>query len=164
MNIKSMCHRSTRDKFTRNGQSGVALLEALIAILIFSLGILTIVGIQATSIRLTGDAQLRTRASLLAERLIAQMWVHGGNIAGLKTDFQAGGAAYTAWLAEVKRKDTGLPGVVAADEEGAGSTLPTVTVGDDGQVVVTLFWKTPALSAADPARQHIVTTNIVRNN
>ena len=92
------------------------------------------------------------------------MWVHGGNIAGLKTAFQTGGTAYAAWLAEVKGNDTGLPGVVAADEEGAGSTLPTVTVSDDGQVVVTLFWKTPSMSSTDPARQHIVTTQIVRNN
>ena len=163
MNIKSMCHRSTRDKFTRNGQSGVALLEALIAILIFSLGILTIVGIQATSIRLTGDAQLRTRASLLAERLIGQMWVHGGDITGLKTDFEKGGSAYTAWLAEVKGNVAGLPGVTGTDA-GSASNWPTVTVGNDGQVVVTLFWKTPSMSADEPARQHIVTTNIVRNN
>ena len=163
MNIKPKSHRFSRGTFKRTGQSGVALLEALIAILIFSLGILTIVAIQATSIRLTGDAQLRTRASLLAERLIGQMWVHGGNIAGLKTDFQAGGSAYNTWLAEVKGNDIGLPGVTGTDASSA-SNWPTVTVDDAGLVVVTLFWKTPSMSSSDPARQHIVTTQIVRNN
>ena len=163
MNIKPKSHRFSRGTFKRTGQSGVALLEALIAILIFSLGILTIVAIQATSIRLTGDAQLRTRASLLAERLIGQMWVHGGDIAGLKTDFEAGGSAYTAWLAEVKGNVAGLPGVTGTDASSA-SNWPTVTVDDAGLVVVTLFWKTPSMSSSDPARQHIVTTQIVRNN
>lgn len=165
MNIKSIHHRSSRRQFKRTSQSGVALLEALIAVLIFSLGILTIVAIQATSIRLTGDAQLRTRASLLAERLIGQMWVYGGNAAGLKTAFQTGGSEYAEWLTEVEAmNDAGLPGVVGADDEGAGSTLPTVTVTDDGQVVVTLFWKTPSMSASEAPRQHVVTTQIVRNN
>ena len=163
MSTRTITRRPFRHSPTRVGQSGVALLETLIAILIFSLGILTIVGIQATSIRLTGDAQLRTRASLLAERLIGQMWVHGGDIAGLKTDFEAGGSAYTAWLAEVKGNVAGLPGVTGTDA-GSASNWPTVSVGNDGQVVVTLFWKTPSMSADEPARQHIVTTNIVRNN
>lgn len=34
-------------------QQGVALLEALIAVLIFSIGILAVIGLQATSVRLT---------------------------------------------------------------------------------------------------------------
>jgi type IV pilus assembly protein PilV len=54
------------------------LLEALIAILIFSLGILSLVALQATSIQLTSDAKYRTDATLLANRLIGQMWVSGG--------------------------------------------------------------------------------------
>ncbi|MBL8367702.1 MAG: hypothetical protein JNM54_07255, partial [Candidatus Accumulibacter sp.] len=43
-------------------QAGVMLLEALIAILVFSLGILSLVALQATSIKLTGDAKYRTDA------------------------------------------------------------------------------------------------------
>ena len=176
MNIKPKYHRFSRGTFKRTGQSGVALLEALIAILIFSLGILTIVAIQATSIRLTGDAQLRTRASLLAERLIGQMWVYGGTAAELKTAFQTGGSVYNKWLLEVQGKykvgeelkdltdkGVGLPGVTGTDASSA-SNWPTVTVDDAGLVVVTLFWKTPSMSSSDPARQHIVTTQIVRNN
>ena len=47
------------------GQSGVMLLEALIAILIFSLGILSLVALQATAVQLTSDAKYRTDATLL---------------------------------------------------------------------------------------------------
>ena len=145
----------------RTGQSGVVLLEALIAILIFSLGILTIVGIQATSIRMAGDAQLRTKATLLANRLVGQMWVQGGTIAALKTAYETGGSAYNTWLADVSAQD-GLPGVVE-EAESVVSTLPTVTVSDTGEVVVTLFWRTPSMRKDEPGHQHIVTTQISRN-
>jgi Tfp pilus assembly protein PilV len=72
------------------GQSGVMLLEALIAILIFSLGILSLVALQATAIQLTGDAKYRTDATLLANRLIGQMWVSND-----LTAFATGGALTT---------------------------------------------------------------------
>ena len=145
----------------RAGQSGVVLLEALIAILIFSLGILTIVGIQATSIRMAGDAQLRTKATLLANRLVGEMWVQGGTIAALKTAYETGGSAYNAWLADVSAQN-GLPGVVAAGDDVV-STLPTVTVSNEGEVVVTLFWRTPSMRTDEPGHQHIVITQISRN-
>jgi type IV pilus assembly protein PilV len=67
------------------------LLEALIGILIFSLGILSLVALQATSIQLTSDAKYRTDASLLANRLIGQMWASGLAPDALETAFENGG-------------------------------------------------------------------------
>lgn len=147
-------------------QSGVMLLEALIAILIFSLGILTVIALQATSIKLTSDAKYRTDATLLANRLIGQMWVSGGDLAALKTNFQTGGTAYNAWLADVSGIE-GLPGVVAAGT-GIVSTLPLVTVDDTagataGQVVITMRWRTPEMPASEAGHRHIVVSQIVRN-
>jgi len=149
-------------------QSGIMLLEALIAILIFSLGILTVVALQATSIKLTGDAKYRTNATLLANRLIGQMWVSSGTLATLKSDFETGGSAYNAWLADVQGPD-GLPGVVAASS-GVTSTLPTVTVDSTagvtaGQVTITLFWRTPEMPLNDASlrHRHIVISQIVKN-
>jgi type IV pilus assembly protein PilV len=55
-------------------QSGAYLLEALIGILIFSLGILGIVGLQAMSLKNTSDASLRAEAVFAANQLIGQMW------------------------------------------------------------------------------------------
>ena len=52
-----------------NKQSGVMLLEALIAILIFSLGVLGIVGMQASAVKASRDAKYRADAGLLAARL-----------------------------------------------------------------------------------------------
>jgi type IV pilus assembly protein PilV len=56
-------------------QRGVMILEAMIAILIFSLGILALMALQAAAIRLSGDAKGRTDAAFLADRLIGEMWL-----------------------------------------------------------------------------------------
>ena len=50
------------------------LLEALISILIFSIGILGIVGLQANSIKMSSDAKYRSDASLLANQYLGSMW------------------------------------------------------------------------------------------
>ena len=55
-------------------QSGAYLLEALIGILIFSLGVLGIVGLQAASLRASSDAGLRAEAVFAANQYIGQMW------------------------------------------------------------------------------------------
>jgi type IV pilus assembly protein PilV len=55
-------------------QAGAYLLEALVGILIFSLGILGIVGLQAASLRNTSDASLRAEAVFAANELIGRMW------------------------------------------------------------------------------------------
>jgi type IV pilus assembly protein PilV len=66
------------------------LLEALIAILIFSVGILGIVGMQASTIKASRDAKFRADAGLLANELIGQMWVGNRDGATLQTNFQGG--------------------------------------------------------------------------
>jgi type IV pilus assembly protein PilV len=149
------------------GQSGVMLLETLIAILIFSLGILAVIGIQATSIRMAADAQLRSKAALLADQLIGEMWASGGSISELATNFQTGGDAYLAWRDDHVMSAGGLPGI---DLEG--DTTPTVSVTPGGvldgesrnaRVIVTLFWRTHAMTADEPPHRHIVASHISRN-
>lgn len=62
-------------------QQGSVLLEALIAVLIFSLGILALVGLQAAMIKNTGAAKYRTDASYIAQKRIGEMWADPGNLA-----------------------------------------------------------------------------------
>jgi type IV pilus assembly protein PilV len=62
-------------------QHGVILIEVLVAILIFSVGVLAIVGLQATMIKNTADAQYRSEASYIAQARIGQMWSDPGNLA-----------------------------------------------------------------------------------
>ncbi len=65
---------------TPASQHGVVLLEALIAILIFSLGVLGIVGLQAAMIKSTSESKYRADASFIAQQRIGQMWVEGVNL------------------------------------------------------------------------------------
>ena len=62
-------------------QQGVMLLEALIAILIFSIGILAIVGMQATAVRTVTESRSRAEAALYANQLLGQIWTDAINAA-----------------------------------------------------------------------------------
>lgn len=134
-------------------QSGSMLLEGLIAILIFSMGILAIVGLQAAAIKSSNDAMFRTSASLLANELIGKMWVSDRTTANtLQTNFSSpSGAAYTAWLANVQAT---LPGVTA------NTNLPTVGFGAGNTVTITLWWKLPSEPAAMAAHTYVATAQI----
>ena len=90
-------------------QSGVMLLEALIGILIFSLGILSLVGMQTIAIRATTDARDRTEASSLATEIIGDMWLDRANLAGYAYDGSGTPpAALDPWVTQVEGL---LPGV-----------------------------------------------------
>jgi type IV pilus assembly protein PilV len=131
-----------------HNQGGSMLLEALIAILIFSMGILAIVGMQAASVKQASDAKYRTDANILANQLIGQMWVSNRTAATLQANFATGGAGYQAWLG-----DANTPGTVAATLPGVDANPPTVTVvlvpGNNpptttsSQVTIRVFWMQP---------------------
>lgn len=61
-------------------EQGVVLLESLIAILVFSLGVLGIVGLQAAMIKNTSESKYRSEASYIAQQRIGQMWADPGNL------------------------------------------------------------------------------------
>lgn len=71
-----------RTKYTlaNRAQKGIVLLEALIAILIFSMGILAIVGLQAAMVKNTTDSKFRADASYIAQQQLARMWADPANI------------------------------------------------------------------------------------
>ena len=52
-------------KFTKSAR-GFTLLETMIALVIFSIGLLGLAGLQATSIKFNQSAYLRTQATFLA--------------------------------------------------------------------------------------------------
>jgi type IV pilus assembly protein PilV len=125
-------------------QQGSMLLEALIAILIFSMGVLAIVGLQATSIKLAADAKYRSDASLLANQLLGQMWASNRTATVLQTNFASpSGALYTAWANSVQ---SAVPGAT-------GANMPVVTVDTTaganlGKVQITISWQGPSEATA----------------
>lgn len=102
-------------------QQGVVLLESLIAILIFSLGVLGIVGLQAAMIKSTSDAKFRSEASYIAQQRIGAMWADPGNL--------------TAYL-----EDPATPTDISALLPNGKRTVVQTAIG---QFVVTVTWQQP---------------------
>jgi type IV pilus assembly protein PilV len=65
----------------KSSQQGMMLLEALIALVVFSFGILALVGLQAAMLKNTGSSKFRSDASYIAQKLVGQMWADSGNLA-----------------------------------------------------------------------------------
>ena len=129
-----MAHRSYQ-------QQGVVLLEALIGILIFSLGILALVAMQAISVSTVSNARYRTEAAFLANEIIAAAWVdRGANYANLATYAVSSGTATNpntqAWVAKVNAL---LPGTAALPPDIA---IATPAAGGR-QMTVTIRWRAP---------------------
>ena len=132
-------------------QSGMLLLEGLIAILIFTIGVLGVVGLQATVVKQVTDAKFRTDANMLANELLGSMWVSDRTPLALQTQFNTGGAAYSNWLTKVTDAHT-LPGIAAHP--------PTVAVSDEGIVTITIRWLAPSEVAGTTAHRHVVIAQI----
>lgn len=76
-----------------HAQSGIVLLEGLIAILIFTIGIIGLMGLQAAMLRNTTEARYRIEAGNLAQQRLAQIWTtaeaNRGNLSEEDTDIAA---------------------------------------------------------------------------
>ncbi len=70
---------------SRSGQRGIALVEALVAILIFAFGIVGLVGMQAAMTRAQGTAKSRADASYLASLVLGKMWADRANLSQYST-------------------------------------------------------------------------------
>jgi type IV pilus assembly protein PilV len=130
-------------------QQGSMLLEALISILIFSMGILAIVGLQANSIKMSSDAKYRSDASMLANQYVALMWADVASaVIPANTPFNnsqfvnfasPSGANFTPWLntiqanlpnatATVLPVTTLNPGIAVAGAQQSTSTAVTIQI------------------------------------
>jgi type IV pilus assembly protein PilV len=101
-------------KFSK--QQGAVLLEAMIAIVIFSMGILALVGLQAAMLQNTTDSKFRADASYIAQQRLGVMWADPANaVAYVETNTNI-----SSLLPGGKRTVT---------QTAPGSTQFTVTVG-----------------------------------
>ena len=138
---------------TKRGQSGVVILEALIAVLIFSIGILGLVGTLSTSVSNASEAQYRTEAAFLAESLIAELRTAKSNPDTRASDYASpSGTKYVAWKNRVMSGPNALPGV------GGSANLPTVVFNSTTNlyVAITINWQLK--NSNSTIRQYIVET------
>lgn len=152
-----------RMRFTREagatvrpgGQRGFMMVEALVAILVFSLGILGVVGMQARSVQMMSEATLRAQAAQHASELIAEMWTVDPSALGTLFSSNPAGARYTQWRSRVDSGSTALPGAASLPPEVTVATVqvaypPTLAFGNQTAttVTVTVRWQSPGAAAA----------------
>jgi type IV pilus assembly protein PilV len=119
MNIQNISSQKPVRK-GRSAQHGVVLLEALIAILIFSMGVLALVGLQAAMIKNTSDSKYRSEASFIAQQRIGMMWSDPDNV--------------LTYLENNTDISTLLPsGTRTVSQPAAGQFIVTVTWQQPGQ-------------------------------
>lgn len=110
------------------------MLEVLISVLIFSIGLLALIGMQGLVVGNTMDAEYRVQAGYLTNRLIGQMWVDLANLGTYDTDASPpAGHFMETWTADVA---AALPGA-------SGANAPTVQV-NGGQVDIVIRWQRPS--------------------
>ncbi len=148
----------------RHQQQGMFLLEALIAILIFSLGILGMVAMGGTAIASQSDAQYRTDAATFASEIASkialnvdtsnppasiqasiQAFAHQPVVADGYCDFA--GAASTSpivlgWVDEVRGAVAGVAGLPGATDVTQSIAVNTASPSYS-TVVITICWQPP---------------------
>jgi type IV pilus assembly protein PilV len=132
-------------------QSGIALLEAMMAIIILGIGLLGTVGMQARSYSALSDAGMRAEATLAAEKLIGVMNADVANI-GLYNLAENGAATpqIAPWVQETKAAIPGAVLSVAVLDQPAQNRY---------QLDISIRWQRKAKSEAN---RHRVTSYIAR--
>jgi len=153
---------------TFHQQRGVFLLEALIAILIFAMGVLGIVALGATAIAAQNDAQYRTEAANYGTEIVGLMWVAvdrtndttftnslaafahqptGDPSTCVFSGAASADASVTDWVGRIttiSATNKGLPGATGlAAATNRQQILVDSTATGLHQVSVTVCWQTP---------------------
>jgi type IV pilus assembly protein PilV len=120
-------------------QRGIALMECLMAMLIFSVGLLGLLGLEARVMNISVDSENRSRATMIAGEVASQMWLNN-TVLGTDPNVQAAGAnandqtqgglpggavTVTAVPATTNAADITVTWHEVSDAAGPGSSLTT---------------------------------------
>lgn len=105
------------------GQQGVVIIEALIGLVIFSMGLLALAGLQAAMIKNTSDNKFRSDAAYIAQEGFGRMWTDPTNLAAYQCLDEAAACADISNLLPSGRR--------------------TITVGNRGLVTISVTWQLP---------------------
>ena len=162
-------------------QRGFLLIEAMIAILIFSLGILGMIAMGGTAIGAQSDARYRTDAQRLVDEIAgsialdvdrtspaalqASLLNYAHQTAGGNCTFTAGpsdpaaNAVVTTWVARAITVGSGLPGLPGASAANQQILVGSVPVGTN-RIEITVCWRDPGTLVGAAMRRHTLVTYI----
>lgn len=160
--LRGQCERQT-GRSVKAAQRGIALVEAMVAIVIFSIGVLGIVGMQARSTQMMTDSVFRAQAAQLATELIAEMWTSDPSQRPQQFSSASSGVRYLQWRDRFQTGPNALPGAVAFPPQvtvvTAQLNLPTVpvTTYTTTNVTITVFWQ----RSGGPVNQYVTTARVM---
>lgn len=106
-------------------QRGMMLIEVLVSILIFSIGVLALVGLQARMTAAQSDAKYRADASYLANEVVGTMWGDLSHVANYNGTACTSNTRCSDWQSKVSSTLPNGNGSIVVD---ATSQMVTVTV------------------------------------
>ena len=123
------------------GSAGFTLIEVLISLLIFSLGVLGTVALQARATQFATQNGDRSRAAILANEMVSTMWAAQTASPSV--------SAVTTWQTMVSTPSvSGLP-------NGTGKVATT-----GNSATVTVYWKGPTVAATAASASYTTTVVI----
>ncbi len=122
--LHHMPHHKRHHSLRQCRNRGVSMIEVLVVIVLFSFGLIGMVGLQARAVQFSVSAEDSSRAALLANEIVSAMW--GTNSITLTA------GEITAWNTRVgDSANRGLP-------NGVGTVVVAGTVA-----TVTITWRAP---------------------
>jgi type IV pilus assembly protein PilV len=115
--------------------AGSALIESLLALVVFSVGLLSLLVLLTSSLKQSDNARYRSEASLLASDLIGQMWSGDRSLKSLRQRFDSASDEYQRWLVRVQAT---LPGLATDRNQ------PELLIDDSRNITLTLHWQAPS--------------------
>lgn len=110
-------------------QQGIALLEALLAVLLLAIGLLGTIGLQARAYSALSEAGMRAEATIASEKLLGIIANDQAN--AVSYALAAGGtpaAVLSAWYAETRASIPGAAIVIVVGATAAGTTRQQVDI------------------------------------
>ncbi len=135
-------------------QAGSSLVEGLAALLIFTVGMLGLAGLNTAMMQQSAHAQFRAQASYLAEELLGLATADVVNVQCYQMTAAGPGSCDSA-VAQTAVADWRTRALAALP--GASSSPPTVTYAGDGALTVTLLWQRPQETMQ---HNYVSTTNL----
>lgn len=109
----------------RSPARGVVLIEALVAGLIFAVGVLGVVALQASMTQAQSVGKFRADAIYLADELVGQLWADLPNRASYASGTCSGYPRCSDWSAKVGRM---LPGGTSTVAVNAATGVVTISI------------------------------------
>lgn len=107
---------------------GFMLIEVLVSVLLFSVGVLAMVGLQANMTKAQSAAKTRTDAAYLARELVGVMWSDLNNLSLYHSTGCAGYSRCSSWASKVTHELPGAQTTITVDPDPSKAGDVTIRI------------------------------------